>query len=282
MNTKLERWRMRGGESGKHAGMPEGAFREVKEWTDRAAASYQELARIFSAYVTKKEAFTLQDKQRIFEHVSEQLCRGCMKRSYCWERNSDVSCEAFRKVMTDLRDSRIDLEGLPEFFRNNCICPQELLEELNFGISVEHMRLAAFNQMMEGREALVQQLKETANYITNLPGQLRKEISLGNEVKKELRRELRRYHVKLCGLQLLERRGRGRQLKMRLKCDSGRSVSVRLVERLLSEKFEREVREINRWERLISEEEREMIFEEQPEYFTMTGVTRLAKQEEEN
>mgnify|MGYP002508719120 FL=1 len=41
------------------------------------------------------------------------------------------------------------------------------------------------------------------------------------------------------------------------------------------------MREINRLERLISEEEREMVFQEEPEYFTMTGVAKLAKQEEE-
>ena len=157
MNGKLERWRVWGRGNEKEIGMQQEVFYEVKEWAERAAGSYRELARIFSAYVKKKETFTLQDKQRIFERVSEQLCRGCMKRSYCWERNSDAGFEAFCEVMTKLRGSSIDFNRLPDFFRNNCICPQELVEELNFGISVEHMRLAAFNQMMEGREAIVQQ-----------------------------------------------------------------------------------------------------------------------------
>lgn len=282
MSGKWERWRTQLREKRKERLAAEGMFGEVEEWVERAAGSYKELARVFSSYVTKKEAFTRQEEQRILERVSGQLCHSCMKRNYCWERNQETSYAAFTLALADLESGgRIEFSGLPVFFQNNCICPQELVEELNFGISMEHMRLAAFNQMMEGREAIVRQLEETANYITSLPKQLMKEIALGDEVKRRLTRELRKYHVQVRELHLFERRGRGRQLRMRLRCDAGRSVSVRLVERLLSEQLERDVREKNQWERLISEEEREMVFREEPEYFTMTGVARLAKQEEE-
>lgn len=282
MNGKWEQWRGQIKRKRKERQAAEGMFGEVEEWVERAAGSYKELARVFSSYVAKKETFTRQEEQRILERVSGQLCHSCMKRNYCWERNPETSYAAFTLALADLESGgRIEFSGLPAFFQNNCICPQELVEELNFGISMEHMRLAAFNQMMEGREAIVRQLEETANYITSLPKQMMKEIALGEEVSRRLKRELRRYHVQVRELHLFERRGRGRQLRLRLKCDVGRSVSVRLVEKLLSEQLERDVRELDRLERLISEEEREMVFREEPEYFTMTGVAKLAKQEEE-
>lgn len=255
---------------------------EVEDWMGRAAGSYQELARIFSSYVTRKDALGIQDKSRILEHVSERLCRGCIKQGYCWEHNLTACYEAFCVCIAGAEGKgEMSREQLPEFLRNNCISPEKLVEELNAVIAAEFMKLSVFNQMMEGKEALVRQLQETANYLYSIPDSMLKEVSISHELRQKLKWRLRRYHVKMRNLSMQERRSKGRQLQMTLQCEPGRSVSVKLMERLISELLGHPVRERSQWSRLVSSEEKKMVFLEEPEYFTMTGVARSSKQGQE-
>lgn len=255
---------------------------EMEAWMGRAAGSYQELARIFSSYVTKKEALGIQDKSRILEHVSDRLCRGCIKQGYCWERNLDACYEAFCNCIAKAEGKgEVCFEQLPEFLQNNCISPKELVEELNSGVTAEFRKLSVFNQMMEGKEALVRQLQETANYLYSIPNTILKEVSVSCELHQKLRQQLRRYHIKMSNLSMQERRSKGRQLQMTLQCDPGRSVSVKLIERVISELLGHQVKESSQWSRLISPEPKKMVFLEEPEYFTMTGVARSSKQGQE-
>lgn len=250
---------------------------EVEAWSRKAAGSYQELARMFSAYVKKKDAMEQRDRQRIFERVTGRLCRNCEVKSLCWEKNTQQSREAFEEMLEKAQNGELTPEAAPKQLADLCVCREALVEGINLAVSTEQMRLAAYNQMVESKEALVQQLKETANHLTKLPEQLCREVELG-ALRKELQRELKRYHVRMSELTMQERCKRGRRFRTRLRCESGRSVSVRLIERVMSQWAGYEVKEINRWEWLISEEEKEFVFEEQPEYFVLTGVARLAKQ----
>ena len=88
----------------------EGQYRsgELERWTARAAESYQELARVFSSYVT--------DKKIEEQELSLKQPDGC-----------GGSCSA---------------------------CAQ-----------LARTKQSAYNQMLEGKEALVYQLEETARYL---------------------------------------------------------------------------------------------------------------------
>jgi len=54
---------------------------ELEGWAARAAKSYQELARAFSAYVKQRENVRERDREHQGNAVMEQLCRDCMQKT---------------------------------------------------------------------------------------------------------------------------------------------------------------------------------------------------------
>lgn len=192
------------------------------EWTTRAAKSYEELARVFSSYVTNK---------------TEPEC-DCMELS-----EQEISCKT---------------------------CPR-----------VARMKQSAYNQMMEGKEALVYQLEETARYFQEMEASLKKERYLSEQEKRDLIFFLRRYHIKAREVETMYRPGKGRELSLRLKCDSvKRTMSLRLAERLLSEALQFPVKAFCPGRGYLSEEEHYFLFREQPDFYCITGVARMVKEEQ--
>jgi len=194
-----------------------------QEWTTRAAKSYQELARVFSTYITNK---------------MEQECDcGILP-------ESEVSCQT---------------------------CPR-----------VARVKQSAYNQMLEGKEALVYQLEETARYFREMEASLKREQYLSEAEKRELVFFLRKYHIKAREVETSHRAGKGREISMRMRCDGvKKTMSLRLAERLLSEVVQFPVKASCPGRGYLSEEEQYILFREQPEYYCLTGVARMVKEEQQ-
>ncbi len=194
-----------------------------QEWTARAARSYQELARVFSTYLTNK-----MEQECDCDIVSEE----------------EVSCQT---------------------------CPR-----------VARVKQSAYNQMLEGKEALVYQLEETARYFREMEASLKREQYLTEAEKRELVFFLRRYHIKAREVETAHRPGKGREISLRLRCDSvKKTMSLRLAERLLSEAVQFPVKASCPGRGYLSEEEQYIVFKEQPDYYCLTGVARMVKEEQQ-
>ena len=175
-----------------------------QEWTARAARSYQELARVFSTYLTNK-----MEQQCDCDIVSE----------------GEVSCQT---------------------------CPR-----------VARVKQSAYNQMLEGKEALVYQLEETARYFREMEASLKREQYLTEAEKRELISFLRRYHIKAREVETAHRPGKGREISLKLRCDSvKKTMSLRLAERLLSEAVQFPVKASCPGRGYLSEEEQYILFKE--------------------
>ncbi len=260
--------------------METGTGYEIESWALRAAESYQELARVFSCFVREGKE---QDNtaERIRDHVMDRLCRVCHCEEYC--KGCAERQDAFGKAAM-LAEERGSLrpEELPEFFLENCFFVEKLTEEINLAMVMEQMKRSVFHQMMEGKEALVYQLEETANYFKQITGNMAKQEFMSEEGKRSLFLWLRKYHVRAREAQSRHLPGKGRELRVKLKCDSGkRTISMRLLERLISEELGFPVRERGQHSRYLSEEEKSLVFQEEPGYAVMTGVARTVKQEQE-
>lgn len=194
-----------------------------QEWTTKAAKSYQELARVFSAYVTNK------------------MEQGC------------------------------DCSIVPEQEASCQTCPR-----------VARVKQLAYNQMLEGKEALVYQLEETARYFTEMEASLKREQYLSEQEKRELVSFLRKYHIKARDVETAHRAGKGREISLRLRLDGVRkNMSLRLTERLLSEALQFPVKASCPGRGYLSEDEQYFLFREQPDYYCLTGVARMVKEEQQ-
>ena len=255
---------------------------QLQERATLAAKSYQNLARAFSSYVT--EARGKKDEERkVFVLVTEKLCIGCPQYGQCWGEWQEECQDAFAYITEyTKRMGRLEYAVLPEYLQRVCPAAEELVEEWNRTQEAERLKRATFSQMMEGKEALVHQLQETANCflrISDEAGMSGEEVP--EEDKKELATLLKRYHIKVQRVMAAGKKGKGREWLLLVRNTSKRGVSVRLLEHLLSEKLGVPVREQNRWWRLFPGEAAELSFKEEPRYFALTGAAHSVKREQE-
>jgi len=176
----------------------------------------------------------------------------------------------FASYVTNRMEQECDCNTLPE--EVSCqACPR-----------VARMKQLTYNQMLEGKEALVYQLEETAQYFREMEASLKREQYMSETEKRELVSFLRRYHIRAREVETAYRRGKGRELPMKLRCDGGRGpISLRLAERLLSEAVQFPVKASNPPRGYLSEEEQFLLFREQPDYYCLTGVARMVKEEQQ-
>lgn len=253
---------------------------EMRERAVRAAESYQELARVFSSYI--KESEEGGKKEKIRQQVKEVLCMECTRYGSCWEDKKEECLEAFQKI-TEITEhtGRLEYAGLPEYFRRECPACESLVGEWNRCAYVERMKKTAFRQMMEGKEALVHQLEETAKCFRQISEEQGQDAMQAKHREQEWTEWLKKYRVKVRDIVCIENKGKGREWKVKMRCDARRGISVRLLERLLSEKLGMPVRESTQWCRILSGEEKEMAFQEEPGYDVVTGVAHSAKKDQE-
>ncbi len=255
---------------------------EFKERTQRASQSYQELARMFSSFVTEVNVPQRQETEGFSEQVQRMLCLDCPKAMVCCGEalrgEYAAAFEALRE--TGEHQGKVEYEDLDEFFKEECLFGRQINQEWNRAVLTERTKQRSFQQMMEGKEALVHQLEETAKCFGEMSLLFEDEDVLSESRKQELVRCLLPYHVRVKDVSFRRCPGKGREWCMKLWCEGKRSVSVRLIERLLSEKLGTTVRECSQWSRVISGEELSMVFRETPGYYAMTGVARSVKKEQ--
>lgn len=135
--------------------------------------------------------------------------------------------------------------------------------------------------MLEGQEALVYQLEETAQYFRQMSSTMKREQYLTVEQQRELLLFLRRYHIKAGAVETERRVGKGREISLTLRSDGVKHmISMRLTEKLLSEKLGFPVKAVNIYRGYLSSEEQRVTFREEPEYYCLTGVARMKKEEQ--
>ena len=256
---------------------------DIEGWAARAAESYHELARVFSSYITKREGMEYRESEQIAGYVMEKLCKSCPKREVCLSDGGEQRSESFWYALFSMeQEGSAQLKKLPEFFRKDCFHGERVPEEMNLAMFMERMKRATFNQMMEGKEALVQQLEETAHFFKQVKGTICKEEYLSEEQKKEIAVWLKKYRIRVKEIETRHRAGKGRELRMKVRCDGAkRKISIRMLERLLGEKLGFPVAEYGQWKRYLSEEEKILLFQETPSYCITTGVAHSVKQEQE-
>ncbi|MBO5352532.1 MAG: SpoIIE family protein phosphatase [Lachnospiraceae bacterium] len=256
---------------------------ELGHWTTRAAESYQELARVFSSYVSGRETQEKKEYDRLAAGVTERLCRDCPKKEWCREVLEEERQTALNVLLKCMEvEGKTEPDWMPEFFVKECMCGEKVVDEIQTVLYLERMRRSAYNQMMEGKEALVYQLEETAKYLRQMEQTFQREQYLSEEKKRELMYGLRKYHVRARELETMHRIGKGRELLLHLRCDGAkRAMSMRLVERLLSEELGFPVRACSQARGYLSETEQQVLFREEPGYSVMTGVARMVKEEQQ-
>jgi len=157
---------------------------------------YSLLARSFTAFVKKEE--NLKDNADFYiGRTYSKVCEKCDMTEFCWKRTKKEMGKAFFEMAEMLeRNGKIIWEHVPEFFKEECEKPQDILAELRVAFELARVEKIWNQKLKESREVFSMQLNSLAGAAKNLAHEMREDIQITVKVSEELERDLNKsgYH----------------------------------------------------------------------------------------
>ena len=143
-----------------------------------------------------------QEINRIFEDLSEKLCKNCSNCNICWEKNFQrdyqAACNLFEAAERDLfkRGYRV--------FLADCICVDEFIKETNRGFEIAKLNYIWHNRIAESREVIAEQLK-VSSVIQDITGEIYEGTLVAKAEEEKVIRRLKAEHVLIKEITIMER-----------------------------------------------------------------------------
>ena len=139
----------------------------------RLSAAFQDLYATVDAALSDGQ--NEENTAQVFDRASELVCSRCKRKSECWNSAYLDTLNVFNDVTALIRSrGHLRLEDLPEYFRERCIMPQELIGAVNgeiralsyrkqFSARLSDNRRAAYQQYLDLSEILIGASEELEN-----------------------------------------------------------------------------------------------------------------------
>ncbi|ACB83677.1 stage II sporulation protein E [Natranaerobius thermophilus] len=93
------------------------------------ASLFSDMAKVFEPNSNEQDYHDSSEIEDFVQTVVNQVCGGCSKVSYCWEKNFFVTYKNFLNVISKVDSGKkLHRDELPEYLQESCIRPSLLLE----------------------------------------------------------------------------------------------------------------------------------------------------------
>ena len=240
--------------------------------------SFLKLAKTLTTITDKQVTFQQQEINRIFEDISEKLCKNCSNCSNCWENNFNETYQAASKLFDVAEKNGVVLkEDIPFSFADSCICADQFILETNRGFEIAKLNHIWHNRLAESREVIADHLKEVSTVIQDISSDLygRAEVSSFEEEQIIRCLKLERIHIK--SISVLERSDKRKEIYLNAACRSGRCVTAKEAAAVISNMLGIRMCVSEASKTVISKEYDNYIFIEDTKFKVLTGVARAMK-----
>ena len=241
--------------------------------------SFLKLAKTLTTITDKQVTFQQQEINRIFEDISEKLCKNCSNCSKCWENNFNETYQAASKLFDVAEKNGVVLkEDIPFSFADSCICADQFILETNRGFEIAKLNHIWHNRLAESREVIADHLKEVSTVIQDISSDLygRAEASRLEEEQIIHCLKLERIHIK--NISVLERSDKRKEIYLNAACRNGRCVTAKEVAAVISKVLGIRMCVSEASKTVISKEYDNYIFVEDTKFKVLTGVARAMKE----
>ncbi|BCN28986.1 stage II sporulation protein E [Anaeromicropila herbilytica] len=250
------------------------AVGKLKEFSE----SFKKLSYTFQTISEKKSILNRQDIDRIFDDVSEKLCKKCSKCDFCWKKEFyDTYKAAFSMLSSAERNGYIMEGDVPDAFLNRCINMKEFLQETNKSLELAKINLNWKNRMADSREAIALQLSEVANILDDFSLDLYDTVSVSETMEEYIIHKMRINHIEVKQIAILEKRNKKQEIYMEAKTEKGRCITTREAAGMLSEILLKRMKPKDGTKNVIAKEYDTIAFVEDTNYKALTGIARATK-----
>lgn len=241
--------------------------------------SFQNLSDTFSSISDKKTGLSKSDKDKIFDEISEQLCKDCSNCNLCWKNNFYETYQGANQIIEIVeKNGAIALKEVPKEFAGRCICLDHFILETKRILEVAKLNLTWYNRMAESREAIAGQLCEVANILEDFSLDLYKTADTPEEKKKRMIYQLKANSINVKRMAIFEKRNDKQEIYMTAKTDRGLCITTKEVASLVSDAFGKKMRPADGCKNVMTKEYETFIFVEDTNYKVVTGMAKMTKE----
>lgn len=243
--------------------------------------SLTKLSRSFDQFSGPKQVFGYQEVNDVFEDVSEKFCKDCVRCEECWSRNYDATYTSAQAIFSAARENGFIVEeDVPLEFMKRCINVKAFVRETNKNLEIARVNMSWYNRLRESREAVAEQLGGMAQVMKDFAADVCEITEVKNELEDQMIARLRRQHIDVKRLIMVENRQKRKEIHLIAKMKWGRCVTSREVAAMLGQVLGTRMRPGEHTKNVVSRESEVMVFVEDVKYKALTGVARKNKEGE--
>lgn len=241
--------------------------------------SFLKLSKTLDTITEKQSKLKQQEINRIFEDISEKLCKNCDNCNACWENNFDTTYNAACQLF-DIAEKKgiVMKEDLPKNFFHDCICADEFLSETNRGFEIAKLNHIWHSRIAESREVIAEQLKEVSTVIQDMTGEIYGAAQLSKSEEDRIARKLKSYYINAKDITVFERGDRRKEIYLSASCRHGKCVTAKEAAQIIGDALGIKVKPSEASKSVISKEYENFIFVEDTKFKILTGVARAMKE----
>ncbi len=252
-----------------------------KEKVERYAASFQKLADTFYGMPYRKDYLSAGQVEQILRDAGECMCSQCYHREICWGKQKDSLYRGGEAMIRALEEGDEDkVDQIRAEWAEFCGKSVQYLETVRERFQKERQNLIWGNRMIESRMAVAQQLTEISGIMERVARDLYDIAPAEPEFQEEVRKALKKRHVLLKRLWVMDKVEGRRQMFLDMRARSGQCVSVTEVSQILSGICECAMTSAQDSRCIVNGEYHTVHFVEDVSYQVIYGVARLTREEE--
>lgn len=241
--------------------------------------SFLKLSKTLDTITEKQTKLQQTEIDRIFEEISEKLCKNCSNCSGCWERSFQRTYQA-ACAMFELAEKKgvLHKEDIPPDFLDDCICADEFIEETNRGFEIAKLNRIWHNRISESREVIAEQLKEVSSVIQDITGDIYETAPGLRSEEERVLRALRSEHILAKDITIFERGDKRKEIYLSAACQGGKCITAKEAAAILSDALDVKMKVSDSSKSVISKEYESFVFATDTKFKVLTGVARAMKE----
>ena len=249
-----------------------------RERVEECARTFGDLADRYYHMPCRKESFSRQDIEEIFEELTRTACSGCAHFEECWKKQALRTYQRMYETLEQMEDGQT--QELCERMRAVCVCPERVVEHMTWIFRNMRLRLYYSNRLRENREAVADQRWEMSRLLDDMLDEVQKTGEMKEPVNRKICRLFARRGVIVKKIFLMQKRC-CEEIYISMYAKKGECVPARDLAGILSAVLRRRIVPARDTRNMIGVREDTLLFVEDTKYSILYGVSRVAKSGEE-
>ncbi len=248
------------------------------EQIEKFAHSLKQLSQRFLELEEKKQTFSTEEIDGMFDRVKERVCEKCEKCSWCWGENFVHTYQMGYEILSavDHYGNELNTETKRKLMQR-CIMAPRFLREMLEGFHEARQNMIWVNRIARSREGCAIQMDTFADMIKSTAKELEDSIFTDERLEKKITAHLRKKGIRVLYTHFLMNREGKYEVHVTARAMQKQKVTVKELVRGISEAAERRFIAPNDSAQVIGQNYVTVVCREGPAYYTMQGAAKIGK-----